>query len=243
MLDFLTPVSSVIGISNADFAVVAFCVLFSLTLAALGSERSYSAFYGAVIGIGIYIVLQTLLSPSYQTADTSKIIGPAVSKFLIASAGYLIFILAVLTPINASIRIRGAKNAALRFMESMAVGSGTLALLAAVTIGFMNRTYVFTADTAFTLLKNSVGFVELLSVSKILLWIASHLQSIVLFSVLFAIYRAFFSDIVTAAVAAILSSALKRKEGERSEETEEPQDQSGHEEAFEDHSVHDDHGH
>lgn len=61
MLEFLTPIASKVGISNPDFALAAVAVVLFGTFAALGSSKAYSAFYGSVLGVGIYVVLQTLL--------------------------------------------------------------------------------------------------------------------------------------------------------------------------------------
>lgn len=74
MLEFLTPIAAPIGLSNADLLASFVALVFFGTFAALGSGKAYSAFYGAVVGIGIYIVLQTLLGPAYQTPETSKLL-------------------------------------------------------------------------------------------------------------------------------------------------------------------------
>ncbi len=113
MLEFLTPVSTAVGLSNYDLAIVAVLTLLSIVLAAFGSERSYGTFYGSVIGIGIYVVLQTLLSPAMQTPETAKVFSPGISNFLVESSGYLIFILAALTCFSGSIKI-GSSNRLVR---------------------------------------------------------------------------------------------------------------------------------
>ena len=74
----------------------------------------------------------------------------------------------------------------------------------------MSQTYVFTADTAFTLLKDSADFTAFVSASKALSYLSAHMQAIVVSAVLFAIYKAFFSEIVSAAVAGAVSAIMKR---------------------------------
>ncbi len=74
----------------------------------------------------------------------------------------------------------------------------------------MSKTYVFTADTAFTLLKETPSFMAFFASSKALTYLAAHMQAIVVSAVLFGIYRAFFADIVSAAVVAAVAAIMKR---------------------------------
>ncbi len=77
----------------------------------------------------------------------------------------------------------------------------------------MRKAYVFTADTAFVLLGSSAAVSNAFATSKALSWIAGHVQSIVLFSVLFAIYRAFFAEIVAAMLSTLVRTVFKKKGG------------------------------
>ena len=117
MLEFLTPITEPLGIANVDFAIAVFAVLHAGAYAYFGTEKAYSAFYGTVVGIGIYVVLQTLLSPAYQGPETSRLIGPTATKFLIATSAYLIPILFFLSPINGKLKIEVSGNKAVRAFE------------------------------------------------------------------------------------------------------------------------------
>ncbi len=70
------------------------------------------------MGIGIYVVLQTLLGPAYISPETAKVLNPSVSTFLIGSSAYLIPILFFLGPINGGLNVKGAGNAVMRAFES-----------------------------------------------------------------------------------------------------------------------------
>ncbi|MFZ3232683.1 MAG: hypothetical protein WA194_04060 [Patescibacteria group bacterium] len=158
MLEFLTPIGTPLGLSNPDVLIAFLALVFFGVFAFLGSAKAYSAFYGAVVGVGIYVVLQTLLGPGYQSADTAKVLSPGVSKFLIGSSAYLIPILYVLGPVNGALHIKATSNAVVRAFESGVVALFATALVITSAFGFMTKTYVFTADTAFTLLKESQTF-------------------------------------------------------------------------------------
>lgn len=180
--------------------------------------------------MGIYVVLQTLLGPAYQTPETAKFLSPGVTKFLIGSSAYLVPILFFLGPINGALRIKGASHPAIRAVESGVVAIFAAALVVSAGFGFMSKTYVFTADTAFTLLKESAPFMAFVSMSKALTYLSVHMQVVVVSAILFGIYKAFFADIVSAAVMGAVSAIARRaKKG------------SAHEEAHDDHG-HDDHG-
>ncbi len=118
MLAFLTPITAPLGISNPDFVVAATGMVTFMVFAFLGSSKAYSAFFGTVVGIGIYVVLQTLLGPAYISPETAKVLNPSVSTFLIGSSAYLIPILFFLGPINGGLNVKGADNAVMRAFES-----------------------------------------------------------------------------------------------------------------------------
>ncbi|MDQ1344017.1 MAG: hypothetical protein QG650_737 [Patescibacteria group bacterium] len=220
-------------------------VLFFGIFAFLGSGKSYSAFYGAVVGVGIYIVLQTLLGPTYQTAETAKVLSPGISQFLIGSSAYLIPILFFLGPINGGLQVKGMSNPVLRGLESGTVAVFAVALVCASAFGFMSKTYVFTVDTAFTLLKDSAGFSAFVAASKAFSYLIAHLQTVVLSAILFAIYRAFFAEIVTAAGLGVIKAVFKRgggKGGGKDDHAGHDDHGDGHGDEEDDHAGHDDHG-
>lgn len=130
-------------------------------------------------------MLQTLLGPGHQSADTAKILSPGVSKFLIGSSAYLIPILYVLGPVNGALHIKATSNPVARAFESGAVAIFATVLVITSAFGFMSKTYVFTADTAFTLLKESASFMAFFGTSKALTYLAAHMQAIVVSAILF----------------------------------------------------------
>lgn len=140
-------------------------------------------------------------------------LSPSVSTFLIGSSAYLIPILFFLGPINGGLNVKGAENPLIRTLESGFVAVFAMAVIITSGFGFMAQSYVFTADTAFTLLRDSPGFTAFVAGSKALTFLASHMQSVVVSAVLFGIYKAFFAEIVGATVAAVFSTLLKRMKG------------------------------
>ena len=140
-------------------------------------------------------------------------LGTGVSEFLVSSAGCLVFVLFVLSGMSASIPVEGSDNRIVRAFETILVSVLSFVLMAAVTIGFANRTYVFTADTAVILLKKSAAVAAYFSTSKLVSSLSAHLQAIVLFSVLFAVFRAFFAEILFAVFRTALKTVFKKKGG------------------------------
>lgn len=163
-------------------------------------------------------------------------LGPGLSKFLVDSAAYLIPILTVLGPVNGNLGVKGASNRFLRAVESGLAGVAAFALTVACAFGFASKAYVFTADTAYSLLRDSAAVTGFVSESRILGYLSAHLQAIVVFSILYAVYKALFGDIVGAAVAGAFSALVKRLKKGASE------DGGGHG-GHEDHGGHEEHGH
>ncbi len=106
-------------------------------------------------------------------------------------------------------------------------------LFLAVILGFASKTYVFGVSTAFVMLQDLPIYKELLT-GVIFTKIYTNIQPIVLFGVLYLLFKILFSDIVGVLILSAWEwlMSLKKRGTERS---------SGDE--HEGHGVHEDHGH
>lgn len=96
----ISSIATPLAITSIDVYVLFFFLIFLLVFAFLGIGKIYDTFFGLVFGIGIFTLLSTLLSPQYQNAETSRIFGETITKAVIGSSVYLVFILSILVPIN-----------------------------------------------------------------------------------------------------------------------------------------------
>ncbi|MFZ4461837.1 MAG: hypothetical protein ACOYN2_04935 [Patescibacteria group bacterium] len=148
-------------------------------------------------------MLSVLLSSQYQTVDTVKFFSPGVSNFLIGSSAYLIFILMILTPISGGIKVPHPRHIALKILAHLGVSIGLIIFITALILGFIKKTYIFGVDTGFTLIGKTLIYQSLLA-TKIIGWIASHLQPIILFGVMFMLYKLLFAEMLGTLMSALI---------------------------------------
>ena len=110
-------------------------------------------------------------------------------------------------------------------------------------LGLANKTYIFGIETGFLLLRKLSIYPELVQ-GKIVGYIVAHIQPIVLFSVLFLLYKILFSEIVGAILRSVwqwlMSLRNKKNAPEEHHATEESHDSF---EMEDEHGHHEDHGH
>ena len=123
-----------IQLSITPFDVyIFFGVLVSVgIMAIMGLSKIYSIFFGSVLGIGIFVLFSTILSPELQTPETLSIISEAFAKALIGSSVYLIFILAVLVPINGGVSLSLPKTALGKMFQTIVISSVLILFLTAI---------------------------------------------------------------------------------------------------------------
>ncbi len=256
MTEIVLTIATTLSMTPMDVYVLFGGLIFWIVLVAIGIQKTYEVYFGLVVGLAIYLMLTVLLSPQYQTADTAKILSPGFSQFLIGSSAYLIFILMILTPLSGGIRFPQTRFKLLRGIELMGISIVILSLFGALVLGFANKTYIFGIDTGFVLLKKISLYPELIH-GKILGYIVTHIQPLVVFSVLFLLYKILFSEIVGALVLTvwywIMSLRHRSKGGNYDDGAGHDDHGGGHDDGhgdldFElgdrgtDHGGHDDHG-
>ena len=103
-------------------------------IAAMGLARIYSTFFGTVLGIGIFVLFSTILSPEFQTPETLSLVSDAFAKVLIGSSVYLIFILTILVPMNGGIVVTLPKSAVGMILQTIALSVMLVVFLIAVFV-------------------------------------------------------------------------------------------------------------
>lgn len=195
MNELILTAATALSVTPIDVYVIAAGLVLWIVFLALGLQKTYEAYFGLIVGLAIYLMLTVLLSPAYQTPETAKIFSPGFSKFLIGSSTYLIFILFLLTPISGGVRFPETKTKWVRLIELGVMAGFVWALFFAILIGFASKTYVFGVETAFRTIQKMETYQELMS-GVVLSHIAVNIQPIVLFGVLFLLYKMLFSDFI-----------------------------------------------
>lgn len=193
MYELILTAATALSVTPIDIYVLAAGLVLWILFLALGLQKTYEAYFGLIVGLAIYLMLTVLLSPAYQTPETAKIFSPGFSKFLIGSSTYLIFILFLLTPISGGVRFPETKTKWIRLIEHAIMSVFVWVLFFAIFIGFASKTYVFGVETAFRTIQKIEVYHEFMA-GVIFSHIAVNIQPIILFGVLFLLYKMLFSD-------------------------------------------------
>lgn len=133
------PVESMVAQIATQFSITPFdvYVFFGIlvgmgVIAILGLTRAYNILFGTVLGIGIFVLFSTILAPELQTPETLSLISEAFAKTLIGSSVYLIFILAILVPINGGVSISLPGGILGKMFQTLLIGSILVLFLTAV---------------------------------------------------------------------------------------------------------------
>lgn len=101
----IMQIATALSITSIDVYILVVAIVVCGILAILGIARIYNIYFGIVLGIGIFVLISTLLSPQYQTPETLSIISATLAKMMIGSSMYLIFILAILVPTSGGVSV------------------------------------------------------------------------------------------------------------------------------------------
>lgn len=208
----IIQIATALSITSIDVYMLFVCILFCIVFMVAGIEKLYSVFFGIVLGIGIFVLLSTLLSPQYQTPETLSLISDTFAKIIIGSSVYLIFILAILVPMNGDLSISYPSSSPARFIQTFLISIGLFFFFAAVVLGLVERSYIFMGtESAFLLFKKMTFYSEFQS-SHFAVFVISHLPSIIILGVGFIIYKLLFADIVYLLILSAIAS-IKRRSG------------------------------
>ncbi|MDD2916594.1 MAG: hypothetical protein PHH70_01980 [Candidatus Gracilibacteria bacterium] len=207
----IAQIATALSITPLDVYVFFGVFIALIIFVAIGLTRIYSTFFGTVLGIGIYILFSTILSPELQTHETLSLISDTFAKVIIGSSVYLIFILTVLVPINGGVSVPLPKSPIGRIFQTFALSAGLILFLSAVLLGLIEKSYIFVhTDSAFALIKRFDLFSELQS-SIFLAFVTAHLPTIIILSIGFIIYKMLFSEIIGAIIVSVLVSIKNRR--------------------------------
>lgn len=123
MNEIIQTIATTLTVMPIDVYILGVVLILWIIFVVLGLQKTYEAYFGLIVGLAIYLMLTVLLSPIYQTPDTTKIFSPKTSQFLIGSSVYLMFILFLLTPISGGIRFPETRNLLLRLVERAVIAA------------------------------------------------------------------------------------------------------------------------
>ncbi|MDD2892231.1 MAG: hypothetical protein PHQ95_04665 [Candidatus Gracilibacteria bacterium] len=204
-----TQIALALSITSLDVYVFFWMIVSVVIFMSIGLARMYSIFFGIVLGMGIFVLFSTLLSPEFQTPETLSLISETFAQIIIGSSVYLIFILAILVPVNGGVSITLPKNIGGKIFQTFFLSFLLIFFLLAVLLGLIEKNYIFFhTESAFVLIKRFMFYEELQN-SLLFSFIFSHLPTIIIFSIVFIIYKMLFADIITGLIMSIIENTKK----------------------------------
>lgn len=104
ILNFMKLLSAIANSFNVTpfdviFSILAFAFIFVLYYF-IPLRRLYEVAFGAIVGLGIYIMLSVLLLENMPMGSTGGLLPFGFSVFIVSIAVYLVLILAVIFPMQ-----------------------------------------------------------------------------------------------------------------------------------------------
>lgn len=167
-------------------------------------RRLYEVGFGAIVGMGIYILLSVLLLENSSLGTLGGLLPFGLSVFILSIAVYLVIILAVIFPLNGGLVISETTNPILYTIQFLFVGFFIIIGLSAVLVYMIEQAYVFRVGTIFVWIRDWPYYFETIRLSNIFKFIMTNQNVIIPLAVLLMIYKIFFSNIVSAVVLSLI---------------------------------------
>jgi hypothetical protein len=163
----------------------------------------FEAAFGAIIGLGIYVLLSVLLLGNEPMGTTGGLFPFGFSVFLISIAVYLVFILAILFPLHGGLIIAEPTHPTLYTILYFCTSGWLLFSLATTLIYMIEQKYVFQVGTIFTWLRDTTYYIEVVRKSVFFDYVMTHQYMILPLGVLLMLYKLLLSNLVSAAILSV----------------------------------------
>lgn len=201
----------IIAIANS-FSVTPFDVMFFLlTLVAVFAlyyfvplRRLYEIAFGAIVGLGIYVLLYVLLLENTTLGTSGWLLPFGMSVFIISIAIYLVLILAIIFPLHGWLVLSETTNPILYTLQYLFVGFFLIIGFCSVIIYMTEQVYLFRVWTIFVWLRDTEYYINTIRFSAVFRFIMTHQNIIIPLAVLLMVYKLFLSNIVSAIVLTIV---------------------------------------
>lgn len=201
----------VIALANT-FRVTPFDVFFFLTLFLvvfvlyyfISLRRLYEIAFGAIVGIGIYIMLSVLLIANTSLGTTGGLLPFGFSVFIVSIAVYLVFVLAIIFPLQWGLVISETTNPILYTLQFFFIAGFIFIWGFAIIIYMTEQTYIFRVWTIFIWIRDWLYYQDTIRYSRIFAFVLTHQNIILPLAVVLMIYKIFLSNLISAIFLSII---------------------------------------
>ncbi len=167
-------------------------------------RRLFEVGFGAIVGLGVYILLSVLLLKNADLWTAGGMLPFGMSVFIISVAVYLVFILAVIFPMHGGLVISETTNPILYTLQFLFVSFFLIIGLSSVLIYMIEQTYIFQVGTVFVWIRDWSYYQQMIRFSSLFKFIITHQNIIIPLGVVLMIYKIFFSNLVSAVVLSLV---------------------------------------
>lgn len=185
-------------------SVVVFLLFYFIPL-----RKIYEVAFGAIVGLGIYVLLRVLLLENSTLWTAGWLLPFNLSVFLVSIAVYFVIILAIIFPLNWGLVISETTNPVLYVAQYIFLGFFVFIGLSAVIVYMTEQVYVFQVGTIFSWLREWSFYQTSVRTSNVFKFLMSHQNIIIPLGVILMIYKIFLSNIVSAIVLTIIYNLSK----------------------------------
>lgn len=184
-----------------EFDILFFFVIFFATLIMYyfwTLHTIYEIAFGAIVGLGIYILLSVLLLGNGPMGTSGGLFPFPFAVLIVSIAVYAVFVLAVLFPLHGGLVISETTHQGVYVLQYIFVTMFLLYSLIAIIFYMIEQTYLFPVGTIFSWFRDSWYYQNIIRLSAVFGYMMSHKDTIVPLGVLLMLYKLLLSNIVSA---------------------------------------------
>ncbi len=202
-MGILSSLAATFGVTEFDVAIIGIIVLASMVLYYFISlHRIFEAAFGAIIGLGIYVLLSVLLIGNPPLGTEWGLFPLWFSVFFVSISVYLVFILAILFPLHGGLVITEPTQPTLYTLLYFFVSFFLLFALSTIVVYMIEQSYVFRVGNIFTWIRETWAYTGLKS-SWFYSYTMSHQYLILPLWVVLMLYKLLLSNLINAALLSI----------------------------------------
>ncbi len=189
-----------------EFDILFFVLLLLFVVVAyyfLSLHRIYEAAFGALVGLGIYILLSVLLIGNPTMGTQWGLFPFGLSVFFVSVSIYFVFILPILFSIHWGLRLSEPESPLLYTIQYITIASVLFYVIFSVLVYSIEQAYIFKVGNIFIVIKDTSYYTDVIKLSKVYAYIMSHQDVIIPLAVIMMLYKIMLSNLVNAAVLSV----------------------------------------
>jgi hypothetical protein len=203
-MEFLDALAQTFSVTRFDAGLGLLVVLLALlAYYFLTLHQIFEAAFGAMVGLGIYVLLSVLLLGNTPIGSSGWLFPFGFSVFVVSIAIYLVFILAVLFPMHGWLVIAEPTHPTLYSILYFFTTIFFIVAMFATMIYMIDQAYIFKPGTIFNLLRDTLFYTDSIRPSMFYAFVIARQDVILPLGILLMLYKILLSNIVTAAMLSI----------------------------------------